>query len=222
MIAIGIVYGIYSNGKLLTPVAATLGVWIILSSLIDPVDRLRRKLSLPRSVIGMTIAHLGLGLFVISLTTVESFTVERDVAMARGDQTKVGGWEFRFDGVKPLEGPNYDGVGGTVVVTRNGAPVTVMYPEKRRFWVQHQETTEAAIEMHRGSNLFIALGDDLGAGKWSVRFQIRPLVNFVWLGAFIMAVGGAVAASDRRYRLSQVAEPSLAAAAAGTVTEQPG
>jgi cytochrome c-type biogenesis protein CcmF len=223
VIAVGIAYGIYSNGKLLTPVAATLGVWIILSSLVDPIDRWRRKLSMSRSVIGMTIAHLGLGIFVLSLTTVESFTVERDVALAQGEQTKVGGWEFRFDGVKPLEGPNYDGVSGTVVVTRNGAPVTVLYPEKRHYWVQHQETTEAAIEMHRGSNLFIALGDDLGAGKWSVHVQIRPLVNFVWLGAFIMAVGGAVAASDRRYRLAKAASESTPAAAApGSATEQPG
>ncbi len=219
VIAVGLVYGIYSNGKLLTPVAATLGVWIIITSFVDPLDRWRRKLSLPRSLIGMTIAHVALGVFVISLTTVESFTVERDVALARGEQAKVGGWEFRFDGVKPLEGPNYDGVTGTVVVTRNGAPVAVMYPQKRQYWVQHQETTEAAIEMHRGSNLFVALGDDLGAGKWSVRFQIRPLVNFIWLAAFFMAVGGAVAASDRRYR---AAKPAEAPAALPGTAEQPG
>jgi len=96
-----------------------------------------------------------------------------------------------------------------------------LYPEKHQFWVQRQETTEAAIEMHRGSNLFIALGDNLGAGKWSVRFQIRPLVNFIWLGAFIMAVGGAVALSDRRYRLATAQEPAPAPAP-GTATEQTG
>ncbi|HWG29876.1 MAG TPA: cytochrome c-type biogenesis CcmF C-terminal domain-containing protein, partial [Steroidobacteraceae bacterium] len=223
VIAVGLVYGIYSHGKLLTPVAATLGVWIILSSLIDPIDRWRRKLSMPRSVIGMTIAHIGLGLAVISVTTVESFTIERDVAMAPGQQVNVGGWDFRFDGVRPIQGPNYEGTGSSVTVTRNGSPVTVLYPEKREFYVQRQETTQAAIEMHRGSNLFIALGDDLGAGKWSLRFQIRPLVNLVWLGAFIMAVGGAVAASDRRYRLAKVAEPAVAGASSPTrPTEQPG
>ena len=221
VIGLGVVYGIYSKGKLLTPVAATLGVWIIITSFIDPIDRVRRKLSLPRSLIGMTIAHVGLGLFVISLTTVESFTIERDVALARGEQTKIGGYEFRFDGVRNIEGPNYDGVSGTLVVTRNGSPVTVMYPQKRQYWVQHTETTEAAIEMHRGSNVFIALGDDLGAGKWSVRFQIRPLVNFIWLGAFIMAVGGAVAATDRRYRQAKAVQTS-AATASGAATEQPG
>ena len=224
--AVILVFGVYSHGKVLSPVAATLGVWIILSSLVDPIDRIRRKLSLSRSVIGMTVAHIGLGIFVISVTTVESFTLERDVALGRGEQTTVGNYEFRFQGVKPIEGPNYNGVEGTVVITRHGVPTSVAYPQKRQYWVQQQVTTEAAIQMHHGSNVFVALGDELGADKWSVRFQIRPLVNFLWLGAFIMAMGGAIAATDRRYRLARqpaaepvvtqpVATPGVAAEHAG-------
>jgi cytochrome c-type biogenesis protein CcmF len=205
IVGVIIVFGIYSHGKVLSPVAATLGVWIILTSLIDPIDRLRRKLSFPRGVLGMTVAHIGLGIFVISVTTVESFTVERDVALGRGERTTVGNYEFRFDRVKPVEGPNYNGVEATVVVTRHGVPTSIVYPQKRKYWVQGQVTTEAAIEMHHGSNVFVALGDDLGGGKWSLRFQIRPLVNFLWLGAFIMSLGGAIAATDRRYRLARAA-----------------
>src|SRR5262249_26325286 len=107
---------------------------------------------------------------------------------------------------------------GTLVVSRSGEQVTVMYPAKRNYWVARTETTEAAIEMHRGSNVFVALGDNLGAGKWSVRFQIRPLVNFVWLGAAIMALGGALSASDRRYRVARqtVAEGTPSSAPGGT------
>src|SRR6202023_1900654 len=164
-----IVFGVYSHGKVLSPVAATLGVWIILSSLVDPIDRIRRKLSLPRGVIGMSVAHIGLGIFVLSITTVESFTLERDVALGQGYGAVVGNYEFRFSGVKPIEGPNYNGVEGTVVVTRHGVPTSVVYPQKRQYWVQRQVTTEAAIQMHHGSNVFVALGDELGAGKWSVR-----------------------------------------------------
>ncbi len=215
VLACGLVFGIYSHGRVLTPVGASVGVWIIASSLVDPVDRWRRKLTLSRAVTGMTIAHIGLGLCVIALTTVQSFTLERDVSLAPGGRVAVGPYEFRFDGVKPVEGPNYDGVGGTIVVTRHGAPVTVLYPQKRRFWAQGQVTTEAAIEMHRGSNILVALGEDLGAGRWSVRIQERPLVNLIWLAAFIMAVGGAVAASDRRYRTVKVSEPVVAPATAG-------
>jgi cytochrome c-type biogenesis protein CcmF len=218
VIACLIVYAIYSNGKVLTPVAATVGVWIIITSLVDPLDRWRRKLSFSRSIIGMTIAHIGLGVFVLSLTTVESFTTEHDVSLAQGASTRVGSYAFRFDGVKRIEGPNYEGVGGTITVTRNGAPLTTMYPEKRQYYVQHTTTTESAIEMHYGSNVLVALGEDLGAGKWSIRIQIRPLVNFVWLAAFIMALGGAIAASDRRYRLANA--PAAAVAPETTVGER--
>ncbi|HXY98277.1 MAG TPA: heme lyase CcmF/NrfE family subunit, partial [Steroidobacteraceae bacterium] len=151
----GLVYGIYSpgSGSLLTPIGATLGMWIILSSLVDPVDRLRRRLSLPRAVIGMTVAHIGLAIAVIALTTVQSFTNERDVAMAPGASASVGGYQFRFDGVAPIEGPNYGGVGGILVVTRNGAAVAVLKPQKRQYSVQHQVTTETAIHYSRGNNI---------------------------------------------------------------------
>jgi cytochrome c-type biogenesis protein CcmF len=170
---------------------------------------------LPRAVIGMTIAHLGLAMAVLALTTVQSFTTERDVALAPGASTSAGGYEFRFDGVRPLEGPNYDGVGGTIVVTRQGAPVTVLTPEKRQYWVQHQAITQTSIKMHRGNNILVALGEDLGAGRWSVRIQIRPLVSLIWLAALIMAIGGATAASDRRYRTAKAAESSGVGVTAG-------
>jgi len=214
-LACGLVYGIYSHGRVLTPVGATLALWIVLASLVDPINRWRRGLSLPRAVIGMTIAHLGLAMAVLALTTVQSFTTERDVALAPGASTSAGGYEFRFDGVRPLEGPNYDGVGGTIVVTRQGAPITVLTPEKRQYWVQHQAITQTSIKMNRGNNILVALGEDLGAGRWSVRIQIRPLVSLIWLAALIMAIGGATAASDRRYRTAKAAESSGVGVTAG-------
>jgi cytochrome c-type biogenesis protein CcmF len=215
VLACGLVFGIYSHGHLLTPVGATLGLWIILSSLVDPIDRWRRGLSLSRGVLGMTVAHVGLALAVIALTTVQSFTLERDVALAPGASTSVGSYEFRFTGVRPVEGPNFDGVGGTLVVTRHGAPVAVLTPQKRQFWVQHQVTSETAIKFDHGNNILLALGEDLGAGRWSVRIQIRPLVSLIWIAAFIMALGGWLAASDPRYRTARVLEPSVTAIQAG-------
>jgi cytochrome c-type biogenesis protein CcmF len=214
----GFAFGLYSHGKVLTPIGATLAVWIVLSSLVDPIDRWRRGLTLSRAVLGMTVAHTGLALAVFALTAVQSFTIERDVALAPGGTTKVGDYEFRFEGVKPAEGPNYEAVAGTLTVTRHGAPVAVMIPQKRNFWVQHQVISETAIRMHRGNNLLLALGEDLGAGRWSVRIQIRPLVSLIWIAAFIMAVGGALAASDRRYRTTRALVTSSEGATAG----QPG
>jgi cytochrome c-type biogenesis protein CcmF len=212
----GLMFGLYSHGRVLTPVGATLALWIVLSSLVDPIDRWRRGLSLSRAVLGMTVAHLGLALAVIALTTVQSFTVERDVALSPGDTAHVGGYEFRFVGVRPLEGPNYSALGGTLVVTQRGAPVAVLRPEKRQYWVQRQVTSETAIKMHHGNNLLLALGEDLGAGRWSVRIQIRPLVSLIWLAALIMAIGGALAASDRRYWSAKV---PVAAPAAGSAEQ---
>ncbi len=213
----GLTFGIYTHGRVLTPVAATIGIWIILSSLVEPLYRLRRHLSLPRALVGMTIAHIGLGVAVLALTTVQSFTVERDVALAVGQSAEVGGYTLRFNGTKPVEGPNFEGVGGTFVVSRAGRPVAVMTPQKRQFWIQHQVTSETAIRVDRGNNLLLALGDDLGAGRWSVRVQVRPLVSLVWLAALIMAIGAAIAASDRRYRnqRSTASAPAAVAERAG-------
>jgi cytochrome c-type biogenesis protein CcmF len=213
----GLVYGIFAPGHLLSAVGATLAFWIALSSLVDPLERLWRGLSLPRAVLGMTVAHLGLALAVLALTTVQSFTVERDVSLAPGSSVRVGGYEFRFQGVHPVEGANYQAIAGTMVITWRGERVAVLEPQKRQYWVQRQVTSETAIKMHHGNNLLLALGEDLGGGRWSVRIQIRPLVSLVWVAAFIMAVGGALAASDRRYRSARVtSEPVVAGA------EQPG
>ncbi|HEY5101666.1 MAG TPA: heme lyase CcmF/NrfE family subunit, partial [Steroidobacteraceae bacterium] len=197
-----VVFGFFAQSNVLALVGLTLGPWIILSALLDPLDRLRRRLTLTPSVLGMAIAHIGVGLFVIGLTVVQAFTQEHDVALASGDHTSLSGYDFRFDGVQKIDGPNYDGLRARILMSRNGAVLGTLYPEKRRYWVQGAVTTESAIRMYRGTNILLALGDDLGAGRWSVRVQVRPLVSLVWLAALIMAIGGAVAGSDRRYRLA--------------------
>jgi cytochrome c-type biogenesis protein CcmF len=215
----GAAYGLYAAHGLLPAVGITLGVWIALSSLVDPLDRWWRGLSLSRAVLGMTVAHLGLALAVVALTTVQAFTVERDVALASGDSVQVAGYDFRFRGVRPLDGPNYQALGAAVVVSYRGAQVAVLEPQKRQYWVKRQVTSETAIKMHHGNNILLALGEDLGAGRWSLRVQVRPLVSLIWIAAFIMAVGGALAASDRRYRSARLAAP---AALPATPAEQAG
>ena len=216
VLACGLVFGIYRHGQVLTPGGGHR--WA--SGFSSPRWSIRSiagaaACRCSRGVLGMTIAHIGLGIVVVALTTVESFTLERDVAVSPGEVAQVGAYEFRFQGVKPVEGPNYDGVGGTVVVTRAGEPVATLTPQKRQYWVQHQVTTEAAIAMNHGNNLLLALGDDLGGGRWSVRVQMRPLVNLVWLAALIMAIGGGIAASDRRYRNVRVTAGAAANAVPG-------
>jgi cytochrome c-type biogenesis protein CcmF len=200
VLALAVAFGIFGSSRILTPVGYTLGFWIVLTSLIDPVDRWRRKLTLPRSIVGMTVAHIGLALFILGITSVESYTHEKDVALAPGQSADIGEYRVRFVSVTPIEGPNYNGVRGELTVTREGRPVMTLLPEKRQYWVQRTVQTEAGIGTTRGANLLIAMGEDLGAGKWSIRLQLRPLIAYVWIAAFVMALGGFLAASDRRYR----------------------
>jgi cytochrome c-type biogenesis protein CcmF len=108
-----------------------------------------------------------------------------------------------------------------VVLGPDGEIITTLHPEKRQYLVQQSVMTEAGIYTRYGSDLFVALGEDLGAGRWSIRAQVRPLINFVWLGTFVMALGGALAASDRRYRLARSTE-SAPVTAPGTAKEQAG
>jgi cytochrome c-type biogenesis protein CcmF len=117
--------------------------------------------------------------------------------------------------VRAVEGPNYSAIAGTFLITRHGAAVAVLRPEKRQYWVQRQVTSETAIKLNRGNNILLALGEDLGAGRWSLRIQIRPLVSLIWIAAFIMALGGALAASDRRYRTARAREAAPQALPAG-------
>ncbi len=208
-IALAVVLGAFGGRHIWALVGVALGSWIILSSLIDPIDRVRRSLTLSRSVLGMTLAHVGLGVAVIALTVVESYTVERDIALGNGQSAHVGAYDFRFLGTRSVEGPNYSAVRGTVVVTRSGQPITTLYPEKREYWVRRQVGTVAGIKNRYGTDIFIAMGDDLGAGRWSLRAQIRPAVTLLWLGPILMALGGLLALTDRRYRLARAGETAV-------------
>ena len=99
-----------------------------------------------------------------------------------------------------VRGPNYDAVQALVEVTRAGRTVAVLKPQKRHYWVQQTDNSQAAISVNGSRDLFVAMGNSLGDGAWSMRLQYKPLVRYIWLGAFVMALGGFVAATDRRYR----------------------
>jgi len=215
LFAVAVVAGAYEGTKVLTPVGLALGAWLIISALIDPIDRLRRRITITPAIFGMALAHAALGLFVISLTMVESYTAERDVAMAVGDSAKVGAFEYRFLGLQPLEGPNYEGVRGEIAVFQGDRQVGLLHPEKRQYWVQGSVMTEAGIDMKLSRDIFAALGEDLGSGRWSVRAQVRPMINYVWIAAFLMALGGVIAACDRRYRVTAAARETALETGAG-------
>ncbi len=214
MIALTVAVVVYARVSVLTVVGLTAGLWLTYSALREPISRLRHRQTLSAAVLGMSIAHFGVGLFTIGVTTVESYKIEKDLAMKPGDTAEIAGYTFAFRDLRDLNGPNYTAVEGEFEITRNDAQVARLRPQKRIYRVQTSPMTEAGISVGWTRDLFVALGDDLGNGAWSVRIQYKPLIRYIWLGALLMALGGLTATTDRRYRTRRVTE---AAAAPGEV-----
>ena len=204
----------YGEVRPMTTIGFALAIWVMLSSLLVPLVRLRSRQPLPAAVLGMVFAHFGVGLATLGITGVESFKVEKDFALGIGDGVTIAGYDFKYAALRDVRGPNYVGVEADVVVSRGGEPVAVLKPQKRHYNSGGNPLSEAGIEVGAARDLFAALGDDLGQGRWSFRLQYKPLIRFVWLGAILVALGGLLAALDHRYRRRVTAEVRDAAAAA--------
>ncbi len=191
----------------------SLGFWVIFSALVDPIMRLRRRQSVSGGLLGMAIAHIGIGMFAIGASGVESYKIEKDVALKPGGSFLIAGYNFKFLAATEVPGPNYDAVEALMEVTKDGKPVAILTPQKRHFRVQQTDNSKAAISVNWARDLFVAMGDPLGEGAWSMRIQYKPLVRYIWLGALVMAIGGFIAATDRRYRLKVTAAAGSAAPA---------
>ena len=187
---------------------------------------------LPRAFYGMLLAHAGIGVFIIGVTFVKGYETERDVRLEAGQSVTEGGYTFRFDGTRDRDGPNYRAVQASVVVTRGDRSVALLHPEKRFFIVQQTPMTEAAIDRGVFRDLYVALGEEVGAGRrsaWTMRIHIKPFVSWIWGGCLLMALGGALAASDRRYRLgvrpqraSVAVRDAVRGAASGAIARETG
>jgi cytochrome c-type biogenesis protein CcmF len=210
--------------------AATLGFlmcyWIVGSIATDLWERLRpaggatsgvlaRVRLLPRAMVGMMLAHLGVAVFAFGVSMVKTYEVERDVKMAVGDTTEISGYRFLLRGFRNVQGPNYDAVQALVEVTRDGRPETLLRPEKRIYRVQRNPMTEAAIHRSVTRDLYVSLGEPVEDGAWIVRVYVKPFVNWIWAGCLLMALGGALATTDRRYRVKQRQDETATTTTAG-------
>jgi cytochrome c-type biogenesis protein CcmF len=151
-------------------------------------------------MIGMILAHTGIAVFLIGALLVEAQLQQREIAMKPGETLTLGRDSFRFDGAVRANGANYVASRGTVAVFRDDRAVVVLHPEKREYASGGQVMTEAAIRPGVDRDLFVALGEPLGGGAWAVRVQIKPFIRWIWAGALLMALGGLVTATDRRFR----------------------
>ena len=197
-----------------TPMIAfglALALWVLTTSAVNLQTRLasikgslgHRLASQPRGYYGMLLAHCGVAVFIIGVTLVKGYESERDVRMSIGDSVEVGGYAFRFDGTRNVVGPNYSGARGIVTVTRDGREVMTLNPEKRTYNAGGMPMTEAAISTGVFGDLYVSLGEPVSDGAWSVRVYRKPFVTWIWGGCILMALGGFIALSDRRYRTAQ-------------------
>lgn len=191
-----------------------LAAWVLLSGLRDIIDKTRHKglirglPALGRSYWGMHLGHLGFVVCALGVVLSSVGSVERDLRMTSGDAVELGGYEFVFEGMSQRQGPNYDAQRGSVRVMRDGREVAALHPEKRVYRAQQAPTTEAGIQGGLTRDLFVALGEPLENGAWAVRVQVKPFVRWIWLGGILMALGGLLAAADRRYRARRVVDSS--------------
>jgi len=203
-----------------------LAVWIAASGVLNLALRLRahaaptlaaRLAALPGSYYGMLLAHLGVAVFIAGVTVVNGFQVERDLRMNPGDVTEIAGMTVRFEGVSDERGPNYTAARGHLRVSRGDQVIAQLTPERRLYTVSRMPMTETAIDRGFTRDVYVSLGEPLGDGAWSVRVYYKPLVAWIWGGCLLMALGGALAVLDRRYRRrvrASAAAPAATPAAA--------
>ncbi len=192
---------VYGSASVLTYAGIALAIWIGVSSLVDPISRWRKGHTISGAVIGMSLAHLGVALFVLGVTVTKTYLENRDLALSPGESAHVGQYTVKFANIRNLTGPNYAAVEGEIIVSEGDKRIAVLHPQKRRYQVQRNVLTEAGILPSWHRHLSVSMGEQLGdSDKWSMRLMYRPLLRFVWLGAIFMGLGGLIAAFDRRYR----------------------
>ncbi|MBN8283797.1 heme lyase CcmF/NrfE family subunit [Zoogloea sp.] len=196
-----------------------LAIWIVGASVLQILARTRSGLP-PRAFWGMHLAHMGVAVTVVGIVMVTQYESERDVRMAPGDTVKTGGYQIRFLGVEGISGPNYNAARGNLELLKDGQLVMPLHPEKRKYLSSAMPMTEAFIDPGLTRDIYVSLGDPLegGDGAWSVRVYYKPFVSWIWGGAVLMALGGLLAASDRRYRLKSTAARAGKLAAQGAAS----
>jgi len=211
----------------LTAVGLFLSVWVLAATIVTVRQRfagmpqrgfLARVRGNAPAWYGMLLAHLGIAVFIVGVTLVRGYEVERDVRLAPGESVEVAGYTFTFKGIKPDAGPNYDTLIGTFDVRRGERALEPLYPEKRSYRASGQVMTEAAIDPGLFGDRYVSLGEPVTeagpSGAWGVRIYVKPFVDWIWFGCIMMALGGLLAVSDRRYRVASRQREAIPAATA--------
>ncbi len=222
-VAVPFVMGRFS---LLVFLGLALAFWILATTVVNVRERVaqiksagglstgRALAAQPRGYWGMLLAHCGVAVFVIGVTLVRGYETEKDVKMKPGDVVEVGGYGFRLEGFSRRDGPNFDSTVGTIAVLEKGREKLVLRPEKRLYHVTNMPMTEADMDSGLTRDLYVSLGEPVGDGAWVVRVYHKPFIDWIWGGCFMMALGGLLALTDRRYRAARREAAALRTASA--------
>ena len=209
-VALGaLVYAMQTSRSALGPVGLALGLWVVAGAAMDLWQRAgqtpSRLLRLPRADWGRAVAHSGLGVTMFGIAAMSAWVTE-DIRVVQVGQTyDLGPYQVQLVGVTQVPGPNYTSLRAEMLVTRGGAEVALMYPEKRNYPVAGMATTEAAIRQGIEGDLYLVIGDKQDGGGWAVRSYLKPFANWLWAGALLMALGGLLSLTDRRHRIAAAA-----------------
>ncbi len=209
-IGLGIVTGLLLIEKNI--VSSSLGIiaalWIVITSVSAVNERLKNRqhklaalATIPRGFYGMTLAHIGFAIAIVGITITSNHSVDVHERMAPGDSVEFADYTFTLNAIRQVPGPNYRATEAVVDVERDGKFVTTLNTQKRIYNVRNMPMTEAGIDSGFTRDLYVSLGEPLDELSWSIRLYHKPFIRWIWLGAIFMAVGGVLAASDRRYRL---------------------
>ncbi len=216
--------------KVASLIGLTAALWLIVFTLQDvwkksahSAGRGSGMARLKPSYWGMVIAHLGIAVLAIGITLTSNYSDQRDVRLVTGERIEVAGYGFLFESVEQVRGPNYIAQQGSfaVFVSDDGVDAksfTTLHPEKRRYLATGNMMTEADIDGGLFRDLYVALGEPLGDGAWSVRVYVKPYIRWIWLGAMMIALGGVIAAIDKRYRKARVNVQQPAVAVPGVTS----
>jgi cytochrome c-type biogenesis protein CcmF len=208
---LALTFAVQTGRSAVGPIGVGLGIWVGLGALVDlaqrtgrgPISvRLGRLLRLPRADLGRVTAHIGMGMTVFAVAAMTTWLVEDIRAVKIGESFPLGAYEVTLVNVADIQGPNYAGQRAEMRVTKDGHQVAVLFPEKRVYPVAAMPTTEAAIQRSILNDIYLVIGDKQDAGGYAVRGYIKPFANWIWAGSILMALGGLLSLSDRRFRVA--------------------
>ena len=163
-------------------------------------SRLKNVTKLPGSYWGMQVAHIGIAVCALGVGLSSVYDVQKDVRMVPGDRVEVAGYEFTFDNLSFVQGPNFGASRAHISAYKNDRLVAVLHPEKRKYEARNQVMTEAALDAGLTRDLYVSLGEPLKGDAWAIRLHVKPFVRCIWLGGLMIGLGGLLSVMDKRYR----------------------